>query len=104
MTVTGNANDSKVREIMEIDVREIIETDVRYTICDVTKPVCILLLRVLFILKHILKVQKIFARWIPHSLIDDQKRTLLLASMQLLKLIPKLNQSSKKKRYLNMAN
>lgn len=59
VTVTGNANDSKVREIIETDVREIIKTDVRYTICDVTKPVCILLLRVHFILKHILKVQKI---------------------------------------------
>lgn len=51
VTVTGNANDSKVREIIETDVREIIKTDVRYMICDVTKPV--------FILKHILKVQKI---------------------------------------------
>lgn len=96
MTVTCNANNSKVREI--------VVTDVRYTICDVIKTVGKSLLRVHFILKHILKVRKIFARWIPHLLIDDQKRTLVLASMQLLKLIPKLNQSNKKKGKSNMAN
>lgn len=82
MTVTCDANNSKVREI--------VETDVRYTICDVIKTVGKSLLRVHFILKHILKVRKIFTRkiWIPYLLIDDQKRTLVLASMQLLKLIP----------------
>ena len=54
-------------------VREIIENDGRYIIHLIAKAVGISLLRVYFILKRILKVRKISARWIPHLLTDEQK-------------------------------
>lgn len=52
---------------------------------------CILLSRVNSILKRTLKVQKIFARWIPHKLTDDQRRVRVQTINQLLKMFPKLN-------------
>ena len=48
--------------------------------------------RVHFILKRILKVRKISARWIPHILTDDQKRVRVQTAKQLLKMFPKFNQ------------
>ena len=41
-----------------------------------------------FILKRVLKVRKISARWIPHLLSDEQKRTRMKMSKQLLKKFP----------------
>ena len=58
VTVTGKANVTKVREI--------IESDGRYTIRDIAKAVGILLSLVHFIVKRILKARKICTRWIPH--------------------------------------
>ena len=66
VTVTDKTNVSKVKEI--------IESDGWHTIRDISKAVGISLSRVHFILKRILKVRKISARWIPHILTDDQKR------------------------------
>lgn len=45
-----------------------------------------------FILKHILKVRNIYARWIPHILTDDQKWVRERTVKQLLKMSPKFNQ------------
>lgn len=50
----------------------VIEIDSRYTIRDITKTVGILLSRLHFILKLILKVRKISAILILHILTDDQ--------------------------------
>ena len=83
VTVIGKTNISKVREI--------IESDSRYTIRDIAKVVGISLSRVHFILKRILKVWKIFARWIPHILTDDQKRIQVQTAKQLLKMFPNFN-------------
>ena len=66
VTVAGKTNVSKVKEI--------IERDGRYTIWEIAKAVGISLSRVHFVLKRILKVRKISARWIPHILTDDQKK------------------------------
>ena len=71
---------------------EIIESDGRYTIRDIGKAVGISLSRVHFILKGILKLQKITARWIRYILTDDQKRVRVKTSKQLLKMFPKFNQ------------
>lgn len=50
-----------------------IESSCRYTIRNIVKTVVKSLSRVHFILKPILKVQKISARWIPQILTDDKK-------------------------------
>lgn len=60
-----------IGKVNVLKVREIIESDGRYMICDIVKVVGILLLWVYFILKCILKVWKIFVRWILYILIDD---------------------------------
>ena len=65
VTATGKTNVSKVREI--------IKSDGGNTIRGVFKVVGISLLRVHFMLKRILKVRKISARWIRHVLTDEIK-------------------------------
>ena len=60
VTLMGNTNVSNIKEI--------IESDGRYTIRDIAKAVSISLSRMHFILKCILKVRKISARWISHIL------------------------------------
>ncbi|XP_062593106.1 histone-lysine N-methyltransferase SETMAR-like [Saccostrea cucullata] len=82
VTVSGKTNVSKVKEI--------IESDGRYTIRDIAKAVGIS--RVHFILKRILKVRKISARWIPHTLTDDQKKVRIQTAKRLLKMFPNFNQ------------
>ena len=57
VTATGKNNVSKVREI--------IESDDSYIVLDITKADGISLSSVHFILKRILNVRKISARWIP---------------------------------------
>ncbi|XP_062582211.1 histone-lysine N-methyltransferase SETMAR-like [Saccostrea cucullata] len=84
VTVSGKRNVSKVKEI--------IESDGRYTVRDIAKAVGISLSRVHFILKRILKVRKISARWIPHILTDDQKKVRIQTAKRLLKMFPNFNQ------------
>lgn len=84
VTATGKSNVSKVRDM--------IETDGRHTIRDIARAVGISLSRTHFILKRILKVRKISARWIPHLLTDYQKRGRVKMAKQLLKKFPKFNQ------------
>lgn len=45
-----------------------------------------------FILKRILKVRKISARWIPHILTDGQKKVRIQTAKRLLKMFPNFNQ------------
>ena len=74
--------------------REIIENDGRYTIRDIAKAAGISLSRVYFILKRILKVRKIFARWIPHLLTDEQKRVRAETAKQLIKIFSKVQRKA----------
>ena len=53
-------------------IKEIIEGDARFTVRDISRKVGISLLTFQLILKKHLKVQKIFARWVPHLLTDQQ--------------------------------
>ena len=55
-------------------IKEIIEGDARLTVRDIARKVSISLSTVHLILKKHLKVRKIFARWVPHLLTDEQNR------------------------------
>ena len=55
-------------------IKEIIEGDARFTVCDIARKVGISLSTVHLILKKHWKVRKIFARWVPHLLTDEQNR------------------------------
>ena len=55
-------------------IKEIIEGDTRFTVRDIARKVGISLSTVHLILKKHLKVRKIFARWVPHLLTDEQNR------------------------------
>ena len=46
-----------------------------------------------FLRKH-LKLRKINARWIPHLLSDEQKRSCVLNAKKLLKVFPKYSKKS----------
>ena len=52
--------------------KEIIGGDARFTVHDIARKVGISLSTVHLILKKHLKVRKIFARWVPHLLTDEQ--------------------------------
>ena len=54
--------------------KEIIEGDARFTVRDIARKVGKSLSTVHVILKKHLKVLKIFARWVPHQLTDEQNR------------------------------
>ena len=55
-------------------IKEIIEGDARFTVRDIARKVGISLSKVHLILKKHLKVRRIFARWVPHLLTDEQNR------------------------------
>ena len=55
-------------------IKEIIEGDARFTVRDIARKVGIALSMVHLILKKHLKVRKIFARWVPHLLTNEQNR------------------------------
>ena len=56
-------------------IRNILKTDTRFTIRQLVQMTNMLLARVHGILKKHLKVRKINARWIPHLLTDELKKT-----------------------------
>ena len=55
-------------------IKEIIEGNSRFTVRDIARKVCMSPSTVHLILKKHLKVRKIFARWVPHLLTDEQNR------------------------------
>ena len=57
-----------------VQKKEIIEGDARFTVRDIARKVGISLSTVQLVLKKNLKVRKIFARWVPHLLTDEQNR------------------------------
>ena len=50
--------------------------------------------RVQAILKEYLKVRKINARWVPHLLTDEQKKTRVTMAIKLLKMYPKYSKKA----------
>ena len=73
-------------------VKEIVERDAWYTLCDIGQIVGISFSRVHYILKNILNLRKISARWVPHLLTDGQKRQNVKIAKQLLKIVPKYHE------------
>ena len=55
-------------------IKEIIDGDTKFTVRDIAQKVGISLSTIHLILKKFLKVQKIFARWVPHLLTYEQNR------------------------------
>ena len=64
---TTNGNIEKIRNILK--------TDAQFTVRQLARMTNLSLARVHAILKKHLKVRKINARWIPHLLTDEQKKT-----------------------------
>ena len=67
-------------------LKEIIEGDARFTVRDIARKVGISLPTVHLILKKHLKVQKIFARWVPHLLTDEQNRQWVKVAKKMLQM------------------
>ena len=67
-------------------IKEIIEGDARFTVRDIARKVGISLSMVhLISMKH-LKVRKIFARWVPHLLTDEQNRQRVKVAKRMLQM------------------
>ena len=67
-------------------IKGIIEGDARFTVCDIARKEGISLSMVHLILKQHLKVRKIFARWVPHLLNDEQNRQWVKVAKKLLQM------------------
>ena len=67
-------------------IKEIIEGDARFTVRDIARKVGIPLSTVQLILKKHLKVRKIFARWVPHLLTDEQNRQRVKVAKKMLQM------------------
>ena len=70
-------------------IRQILEKDARYTVRQLARMTSLTLARVHWILKKHLELRKMNARWIPHLLTDDQKRSRVEKAKSLLKKYPK---------------
>jgi histone-lysine N-methyltransferase SETMAR len=79
-------------------IKDIIKGDARFTVRDIARKVGISLSTVHFILKKHLKVRNISARWVPHLLIDEQKRQRVKVDKKLLQMFPKYD----KKQFANV--
>ena len=67
-------------------IKEIIEGDARFTIRDIARKVGVSLSTVHLILKKHLKVRKIFTRWVPHLLTDEQNRQRVKVAKKMLQM------------------
>ena len=79
-------------------IKEIIEGDAKFTVRDIARKVGISLLTAQLILKKHLKVGKIFARWVPHLLTDEQNRQRVKVAKKLLQMF----QTCDKKQFANV--
>jgi len=75
-------------------VRKMVSTDARFTVREIARKVGISIGAVHSILIKHLKMNKIFARWIPHLLTEDQKRIRVKTAKSLLKMYPKYDSRS----------
>ena len=90
---TGRPKFASRKEIVS-KIKEIIEGDVRFTIRDIARKVGISLSMVHLILNKHLKVRKIFARWVPHLLTDEQNRQRVKVAKKLLQTFQTCDKSS----------
>lgn len=67
--------------------------EARYTVQDIARMVGITVGSAFTILKKILKVKRLTARWIPHLLTDEQKQQRVETTCELLKLYPKYSKN-----------
>ena len=74
-------------------VKDLIAQDARYTVGDIARYVGISVGPAHIILKKILKVRRLTARWIPHLLTDEQKHQRVETARELLKRYPKFNKN-----------
>ena len=65
-------------------IKEIVEGDARFTVRYIARKVGISLSTVHLILEKHLNVRKIFARWVPHLLTDEQNRQRVKVAKKLL--------------------
>ena len=72
-------------------VKDLIALDARYTVRDIARIVGISVGSAYTILKKILKVRWLTARWIPHLLTDEEKRQRVKTAQELLKQYPKFD-------------
>ena len=79
-------------------IKKIIEGDARFTVHDIARKVGISLSTVHLILKKHLKVRKIFAKWMPHLLTDEQSSQRLKVAKKLLQMFQTFN----KKQFANV--
>ena len=73
------------------NIKEILMKDGRYTMRQIACLVGISLARAHHIVKYVLKMKKICARWIPHILTNEQKQTRVRVAKRLLKMFPKFD-------------
>lgn len=81
-------------KIAEAKIRELLQEDSRYTVRELAKRTGVSLSTVHFILKKHLKVRKITARWIPHLLTDEQKRSRVQCARKILKMAKNLEKNN----------
>ena len=79
-------------------IKEISEGDARFTVRDIARKVGISLSTVHLILKKHLKVLKVFARWMPHLLTDEQNKQWVKVAKKLLQIVPTYD----KKQFVNV--
>ena len=94
---SGRPKSASRKEIVS-KIKEIIEGGARFTVRNITRKVGISLSTVHLILKKHLKVRKIYARWVPHLLTDEQKRQRVKVAKKLLQMFPKYD----KKQFVNV--
>ena len=94
---SGRPKFASSKEIVS-KIKEIIEGDARLTVRDIARKVSISLSTVHLILKKHLKVRKIFARWVPHLLTDEQNRQRVKVAKKLLQMF----QTYDKKQFANV--
>ena len=84
-TKSGRPKFASRKEIVS-KIKEIIEGDTRFTVRDIARKVGISLSTVHLILKKHLKVRKIFAKWVPHLVTDEQNRQRVKVAKKLLQI------------------
>jgi histone-lysine N-methyltransferase SETMAR len=81
-------------KLAEARIQELLLEDARYTVRELAKLTGVSSSTVHFILKKQLKVRKITARWIPHLLTVEQKRSRVQCARKILKMAQKMEKNN----------
>ena len=82
---SGRPKFASRKEILS-KIKEIIEGDASFTVRDIARKLGISLSTVHLILKKHLQVRKIFVRWVPHLLTDEQNRQRIKVAKKMLQM------------------